>query len=59
MSLITVAFVNGIVAAAAVAALAYVCRILYRLDRVARPKQLPIGSDAPQQAEPAFDRYAA
>jgi hypothetical protein len=58
MSLLTVGIVNGVLAVAIVAALAYVCRIPYD-DRVARPKELLAGSEAFKQPEPACEQYAA
>jgi hypothetical protein len=59
MSLLTVGIVNGILAVAIVAGLTYVCRMPYRLDRVARPKELLAGSEALKQRELAYERYAA
>ena len=44
MSVTLVVVINAIVAAAVVAALAYVCRIPYRLDRVARPQDRRAGT---------------
>jgi len=59
MSLLTVAIANGMLAVAIVAALVYVCRIPYRLDSVARPKERLAGSEALKQSELAYERYAA
>ena len=59
MSLLTVGIANGVLAGAIVAALAYVCRIPYRLDRTARRKELLAGSEARTQPELAYERYAA
>ncbi len=39
MSLTLVVALNAVIAAAVVTVLAYVCRIPYRLDRLARPQQ--------------------
>jgi hypothetical protein len=59
MSLIAVAIANGILAVAILAALAYVCRIPYRLDRHGKPKELLAGGEERKQLEPAHERYAA
>ncbi len=59
MSLLTVGIANGILAVAIVAALSCVCRIPYRLDRVARPKELLAGSEALKQPALAYEPYVA
>jgi hypothetical protein len=57
MSLTFAVALNLILAATAVVALAYVCRIPYRLDRVARPRELWVETE---EFEPtAAERVAA
>jgi hypothetical protein len=57
MSLIAVVAGNAILTTAVVAALAYVCRIPYRLDRVARLKEMPAGTE--EIRVPAYEQSAA
>jgi hypothetical protein len=59
MSLITVATFNTILAVAVVAALAFACRIPYRLDRLDRPKGLLAERRERKHPQPADERYAA
>jgi hypothetical protein len=44
MSLVAVALFNGVLVAAVLSALAYVCTIPYRLDRSTRPAKPPDGA---------------
>ncbi len=57
MSVTLVLAINAIVAAAVVAALAYVCRIPYRVDRLARPQDRRAGSGERERF--AYERAAA
>lgn len=57
MSLTLVVALNAVLAAAVVAVLAYVCRIPYRLDRLARPQERSAGRA--EGARVAYDRAAA
>ncbi len=57
MSVTLVVVLNAFVAAAVVAGLAYVCRIPYRLDRLARPQNRRAGSGERERF--AYERAAA
>ena len=57
MSLTATLVVNVIVAAGVVAALAYVCRVPYRLDRRARPQEGWVAGE--QLASAEYERAAA
>jgi hypothetical protein len=51
MSVLTVVILNAIVAGTVVAALAYVCRLPFRLDRFVRPARLQArGSEQPHES---------
>ena len=57
MSVTLVVVVNAFAAAAVIAVLAYVCRIPYRLDRLARPQDRRAGSGERERL--AYERAAA